>query len=100
MFSFVPISMRAILFARTVGANEKHLLTFGSTRRLRVTFSPEWRGTQTVTERSAKPLFGGSIPSRASTLPPLHACFMTTLQRWGNCISEFLLKQFDRSLKH
>lgn len=27
------LDARAILFARTVGANEKHLLTFGSTRR-------------------------------------------------------------------
>jgi hypothetical protein len=36
MFSFVPALMRAILFAWTAGANEKHLLTFGSTRRLGV----------------------------------------------------------------
>jgi hypothetical protein len=37
MFSFAPTWMRELLFARTVGANEKHLLTFGSSRRLRVT---------------------------------------------------------------
>ena len=90
MFSFVPTLMRAILFARMVGANEKHLLTFGSSCRLvKVSIQAEGSLLRTVTdifhsnslffqngaerkrsgERFAKPLFGGSIPSRASTLP-------------------------------
>ena len=29
-----------------------------------------WRGTQVVRERSAKPLYVGSIPTRASNLSP------------------------------
>jgi hypothetical protein len=30
--------------------------------------TPEWRGTQAVRGRSAKPFIAGSIPARASTL--------------------------------
>ena len=34
---------------------------------LDVRSATDWRGSQVVRQRSAKPLFGGSIPPRAST---------------------------------
>ena len=62
------LDARAGFFAWTVGANEKHLLTFGSSRRLRV-FSPEWRGTQTA-GKGCKAFVGwfDSIPRRHSSI--------------------------------